>query len=139
MKGKFRPINPKKYKGNVLEIFYRSSYEFKFMTYLDSAENVTKWSSEQTIIPYLCPVHRYRRRYFPDFWVQYKDGTEEIIEIKPYHETIPPVRGKKKEKTFLKEVIKYSINTAKWKAAEDFCQRNRYKWSILTEKDLGIK
>ena len=50
-KGKFKPKNPLKYKGNPTEIFYRSSWELKLMLYLDDHKDVVSWCSEEVIIP----------------------------------------------------------------------------------------
>ena len=45
-KGKFRPQNPKKYKGDYTKIIYRSGWELNFMNYLDSQPEVISCSSE---------------------------------------------------------------------------------------------
>ena len=73
-KGKFRPKNRKKYKGNPSDIVYRSLWELKFMNYCDSNKSILKWSSEEIIIPYRCPTDNRIHRYFPDFYVKYKDA-----------------------------------------------------------------
>ena len=39
MKGIFKPINYKKYKGDPTKIVYRSSWELKVMSSLDSDSN----------------------------------------------------------------------------------------------------
>jgi hypothetical protein len=40
LQGKYSPKFSKKYKGNPCEIYYRSSWERKFMVYCDKNENV---------------------------------------------------------------------------------------------------
>ena len=50
--GKFNPKNPHKYKGDYTNIVYRSSWEFHFCRYIDAHPGVTKWSSEEIIVPY---------------------------------------------------------------------------------------
>lgn len=139
MKGKFRPKNPQKYKGDPTTIIFRSSWEFKVMSKLDLSDNVDTWSSEEIIIPYKDPFTSKKRRYFPDFWVKYKDGTQEIIEVKPEYQVKGPSVQKNTTKKYIKEVITYGNNSAKWEAAEKFCKKHGYKWTILTENDLGIK
>lgn len=143
MKGFFKPINPEKYKGNPTNIVYRSSWEMMYLSKLDKDKNVLKYSSEEIFIPYKSPIDGSIRRYFPDMWVKRKtpDGKiiEELIEIKPDKETIPPDKSRKKTKRYLKEVLTYAINSAKWISAEQYCKNKGYEWKILTEYDLGIK
>jgi hypothetical protein len=43
-KGKYRPENPRKYKGDPTNIIYRSLWERKFMKYCDLNENVNQWN-----------------------------------------------------------------------------------------------
>ena len=45
-KGKFRPQNREKYKGNSSNIVYRSGWELNFMKYLDRQPEVLQWNSE---------------------------------------------------------------------------------------------
>ena len=73
-KGKFRPKNRKKYKGNSSDIVYRSLWKLKFMNYCDKSKDIITWSSEEIIIPYKSPVDNKSHRYFPDFYVKYKDA-----------------------------------------------------------------
>ena len=74
-KGIYRPSNPKKYKGDSQNIIYRSLWERKFMNYCDLNENVLEWASEEFWIPYKDPTTNRVRRYFPDFFIKYKDKT----------------------------------------------------------------
>ena len=46
-KGLFKPKNPSKYKGNINEIVYRSSWEKKMMIYCDTTKSVVEWGSEE--------------------------------------------------------------------------------------------
>ena len=94
-KGKFRPENYKKYKGDYTKITYRSGWELKFMKYLDRQPNVLSWSSEEVIIPYKSPIDNKWHRYYPDFWVKTKQG-ETLVEIKPKKQTRPPKLNPKK-------------------------------------------
>ena len=43
-----------------------------------------------------------------------------------------------KTRQYLNEVITYTINEAKWKAADLFCKEHGWQFKILTEKDLGL-
>ncbi len=141
-KGKFKPINRKKYKGDPREIIYRSLWELKFMNYCDSNKNILKWSSEEIIIPYRCPTDNRIHRYFPDFYIKYKDMKgklrEKVIEIKPAKQVKEPKIQKKRTRKYVTEVMTYAKNRAKWEAAEDFCKDRRWEFQIMTEKELGI-
>ena len=142
-KGRFRPNNPEKYKGNPTNIIYRSLWEFKFMRYLDTHPNVLEWSSEEIVIPYVSPIDNRYHRYFPDFYVKMKDAENKIntmlIEIKPLAQVKEPKRPEKVTRKYFAEVKTYGINSAKWKAAEQFCADRKWQFKIMTEKELGIK
>lgn len=141
-KGFFKPRNPAKYKGNPANIVYRSSWELKFMGYLDAHKDVVEWSSEEFSIPYRSPIDNRVHRYFPDFLVKKVSpaGIQEtlVVEIKPAKETKPPQVQKKQTKQYLREVYTWGINSAKWKAAESFCADRKWKFVIMTEHELGI-
>ena len=139
-KGRFKPNNPKKYRGDHTQIIYRSSWEAKFMRYLDQHPDVLEWESEEFFIPYESPIDGKIHRYFPDFRVKKRnrDGTINtvIIEIKPQKETLPPARQEKVTKRYLQEVQTYGINMSKWDAAEKFCKDRGWEFLVLTEKHL---
>ena len=147
-KGKFRPKNPNKYKGNPTNIIYRSLLERRFMVYLDNTPSVLQWSSEEITIPYVSPLDKRVHRYFPDFYMKYKNKdaviVEELIEIKPSKYCKPPDPKRKLTKTgrtskrYLKEVNTYIINDAKWQQAVKFCEERKWGWRIITEKDINI-
>ena len=141
-KGKFRPSKPKKYKGDPTNIVYRSLWELKFMRYCDSNTNIVKWSSEEIVIPYKSPIDNRFHRYFPDFYLKYKDNNgkiiEKVVEIKPAKQVQEPKVQKRKTKKYVTEVVTYAKNQAKWMAAEEFCKDRKWKFQILTEKELGV-
>ena len=68
--GKFRPSNPKKYRGNPTRIIYRSMWEKKFMIFCDRTRSIVEWGSEEIIIPYRCPTDGKVHRYYPDFYIK---------------------------------------------------------------------
>jgi len=141
-KGKFKPRNPLKYKGDLTNIVYRSLWELKFMKWCDENPSVLEWGSEIVIVPYVSPLDNKVHRYFVDFYIKgrNKNGETEkyLVEIKPERFTKPPEVPKKKTKRFIDEVFQYAVNEAKWKAAFEFCQDRNVKFMIITEKDLGI-
>lgn len=143
-KGYFKPRNPQKYKGNPTNIVYRSRWELLVMNRFDADPNVIWWSSEETVIPYRSPVDNKIHRYYVDFTARLKTaagGTKTVlIEVKPYAQTQPPVlvEGKKKSKRFVNEVMTWGVNSAKWKAAREFCKDRGYEFIIMTEKELPV-
>lgn len=142
MKGIFRPKNPIKYKGNPTNIIYRSSYELKAMMKLDSNPDIKCWSSEEFFVPYRSPLDGKIHRYFPDLFVEKRDGSKFLFEIKPATQTIPPVlvetKQKKLTKSSIKAQLEWAKNNAKWEAAKTFCEQRGWIWQILTERELNI-
>ena len=143
-KGKFKPKNRSKYKGDHTAITYRSLWEVSFMRYLDMTPSVLKWSSEEIVIPYRSPIDGRRHRYFPDFWVRVKTSEgvvkESLIEVKPKAQCSPPKgsppKDRRKRGRFIREVKTWGVNEAKWKAAKAYCDDRKWGWKILTEDDL---
>lgn len=141
--GRFHPQNPEKYKGDVKNIIYRSSWEVHFMRYCDRNSNILEWGSEEFWIPYLDPTTNKIRRYFPDFVIKVKDNNNQIkkyiIEVKPKRQTRPPVQSsRKKTKTYINESMTYEKNIAKWKAAKEWCADRMIEFKIITEDELGL-
>ena len=141
-KGKFKPRNPKKYKGNPTNIVYRSLWERQTFRWLDENPDVVRWSSEEIVIPYICATDRKKHRYFPDVYMKLRDGQEYLIEIKPKKETIPPKVRSRKTKKYIMEVLTWTKNESKWKYAESYCKDRGWIFDIWHEdklKGLGIK
>ena len=142
--GKYRPSNPKKYRGNPTRIIYRSMWEKKFMIFCDRNKSIVEWGSEEIIIPYRCPTDGKVHRYFPDFYIKVlnKEGKfkKYIIEVKPkYQCKSPPANPSRKTKKWLNEVRTYTINQAKWKSANEFCLDHGMEFKVLTEDHLNPK
>jgi hypothetical protein len=79
-----------------------------------------------------------------DFTVKSKDingGTKtRLIEVKPASQCRPPpLMEGKKTKRYINEVMRWGVNSAKWKAAREYCKDRGYEFIIMTEKELGIK
>ena len=142
-KGRYRPSNPKKYKGNPSNIVYRSLWERKFMVYCDNHAKILEWGSEEIALPYRSPIDNKVHRYFPDFYIKVRESNGKIkryiIEIKPKKQTMEPKVKKRKTKGYIYEVYEYAKNQAKWKAAEEFCKDRMWEFKVLTEDELGIK
>jgi len=141
-KGIFKPSFSQKYIGDSKNIIYRSLWELKFMNYCDKNQNVLKWSSEEIWIPYVSPIDNRVHKYFPDFFIKYKDVNknikESLVEIKPKRQVNGPKIGNKINQKQLVEMKEFAKNQAKWKAAEEFCADRKWQFQILTEVDLGI-
>ena len=140
--GKYRPVNPQKYKGNPTNIIYRSLWERKFMIFCDNNHSILQWGSEECVIPYRSPLDGRVHRYYVDFYIKLQTKSGEIkkylIEIKPKKQTIPPDPQKKQTKVYKDKVLTYCKNRAKWEAAKDWCEDRRMEFLILTEDHLGI-
>lgn len=94
------------------------------MVHLDSDPQVSTWSYEKLVIEYVSNQRTKKiRKYYPDFQVEYKDGSKVVVEIKP------------SRRLDQAKVVK------KIKAAQSWCQSNNMTYKILTEielKDLGL-
>lgn len=134
MKGRFIPKNPQKYLGNAANIIFRSSWEVRLFQWLDRTPAVLQWASEEFSIPYLSPADNAIHQYFPDALVIYKDKfgnlKKEIVEIKPYKETVLTPRATDRDKYAL------MINQAKWKAAARFAELQGMTFRVITEKSM---
>lgn len=113
------------------KIIYRSSYEKKFVYWLENNPEVKYWGSECLRIPYFYPKDGKTHSYYPDYVVQMQDNTLMVIEIKPSSQTTKPVN----EHTWVGEA--YYKNMCKWKATLEFCKNKGYKFKILTEKTIN--
>ena len=141
-KGKYIPINPKKYIGNSSQIIYRSLWERKLMVYCDRNDNIIEWGSEEVIVPYRSPWDGKMHRYFPDFYMKVKQTNGKhkkfIIEVKPKAQCKEPTKTpKRKTRKWYKEVQTWGINQAKWKSATDYCENRGMEFKILTEDHLN--
>lgn len=103
---------------------FRSGWEESYMRHLDSDPTVETWSYEQTVIEYVSNIRSKKvRRYYPDFYVKYSDGHQEIIEVKPKRKLEQLTVRKKSE------------------AGRQWCAFNGMTYRILTEvelKDMGL-
>jgi len=140
---KWFPRNPHKYIGDVNNIIVRSSWELRFLNWCDTNSAVVNYASEETIIPYLCETDNKIHRYFIDCKLTIKDKNGDLktylCEIKPNHQTMPPVYPGKQTKRYINEVMTFIKNKSKWKAAERYAFERKMEFLILDEYSLGIK
>jgi len=71
VQGIYYPRRPEKYKGDVKNIIYRSSWELQFMTFCDNSPSIIEWASEEIAIPYVKPTDKRVHYYYLDFWIKY--------------------------------------------------------------------
>ena len=142
IKSRYKPENPRKYKGDYKNIICRSSWERKFCRWCDLNESILEWGSEEFFIPYRAPDGKVRR-YFPDFIMKVKESNGQVktyvIEVKPLKQTKPPKKKKRITKSYIYECTTYAVNQAKWKAADEWCKDHKIEFKIITEKELGIR
>ena len=158
--GVYYPRHPEKWVTK--ENIYRSSWEEKFMQYLDNNPNVIRCGSEPISVQYRNPIKNLEycvknnldpkdprnfqiANYWLDFWCEMKMGDGSVkkffIEVKPHAETVAPkplnesakLRDKKK---FNRQASTYLVNTYKWAAAKKFCQDRGCEFMIVTERTL---
>lgn len=105
---------------NKKKISYDSSWEliaFKILELMsqvqsyDRCKYVLSYKSESSLI----------KNYLPDILVKYVNGIEEIIEIKPLYK------------------LKDFNTKSKFKAGKNYAKQHNLKYSVWTEKHLGIE
>lgn len=132
-KTKFTPTNLGKYIGDAENIICRSLWERNICKFCDLNESVLKWSSEEFVIPYINPLDSKQHNYYPDFVIQFKTNGETktwMVEVKPKKQTLLKENASKKEK------ITWIINSAKWKAAKNYCDKHNMEFKVITEKEI---
>ena len=136
--GRYKPKNPKKYKGDYTKVIYRSLWEKHAFKWCDTNANVIEWSSEEVVIPYLYEVDHKYHRYFMDLKIKMKDGKVFLVEIKPDAQTHPPT-GQRRTKRYITESLTYVKNMNKWKAANEYAKDRGWHFVIWTEKTEPLK
>lgn len=138
--GLYKPRHPEKYRGDITKIRFMSSWELHMDKFLDNNPNILRWSSEAFAIPYVKPTDGKVHKYWPDYWVEYRNKHGEIVqevwEVKPESQTKQPKTRGKKKKTQIRESINYAVNVAKWEAATQFCSKYGMKFRIISENAM---
>jgi hypothetical protein len=142
--GYFVPKNPEKYDGDVTQIIYRSSWEYKFLKFCDDNDKILRYSSEPVGIAYWNPVSKKTCKYWVDAYVALRDSEGNIkkwiLEIKPLKYTQPPSSPKrlteKQMRQYMSHAKAYLINRAKFEAAKDYADSKGIKFGIITENFL---
>jgi hypothetical protein len=141
-KGKYTIKKPKKYMGDATKVTYRSLWERQAFKWCEERDDVIGWSSEEVVVPYVCPTDKRAHRYFIDLKIKFSNGRTVLVEIKPKKQTAPPQKPQRQTKKYITEVMTYVKNEAKWKAASKYAKDRGYHFEIWTEdtlKQLGMK
>ena len=120
---------------NATKLMYRSSWEARFMLYLESQPMVQKWGYECIEVKYLFSADGKVHRYYPDFYVEFSNGKTCIVEIKPAKDGAIPKQSKNKL-NYTEGVLTYIKNKDKWEACQRFCESKGWEFKVVTEKDL---
>jgi len=125
--------NATKYVGKGIPR-YRSSWEWAFMNFCDSNDNIINWASEPVRIPYRHPLTGKNTTYVPDFIVTYRGPNNtvraELIEIKPKSQSLI------EEKQSQRDRAQVAINYAKWDQAQKWAKANGLTFRIITEDQI---
>jgi len=93
---------------------YDSALEREYMVELERDPAVAKWTKEHNIkIPY--KVLGFTHHYYPDFLVEYKDGTKELHETKG----LP--------------LLLWLSTKLKGQSGEEFCKEQGWRYKIITK------
>ena len=91
------------------------------MTWLDANPDVKGYTYECVIIEYVSNVKSGRKRkYFPDFLVEYTDGRKQLVEVKP------------------KRKLGNRVVQKKLLAALDWCRAHGASLEVVTEIELKV-
>lgn len=146
-KRKYILRNPEKYLGNPNNIVIRSSWEKYAFEFCDNNPYILAWHSEEICIDYMKPIFVNGRlttrpgKYFPDLYVEYYNSKNEycreLIEVKPAKQARPS-KARSQSTKFYENYV-YIVNSAKWAAAQVWCEQRNIKFSVVTENKLFPK
>jgi len=142
--GTYHVVNTSKYVGKNGIAVWRSSWEHSAFMCLDKSQKVLKWGSENVTIPYSDPTRGGSiHQYVMDLFIQYIDVRTDktvtmLAEIKPYSQTIMPVKGRKSRQTYMYQILDFARNQAKWLASKAYCEKKSWKFVIWTEKGSNL-
>ena len=144
--------NPEKIIGcNPKKLVFRSLWERSLIEWCDANPQVVKWSleSEATTVKYMHPIRQKPSKYIIDFYIEFADGRQMLIEVKPNKETKQPqLTESKMTKTgkptarFKRELETYQVNQEKWRVAKSFANQNGlefFVWDEHTLDKLGVR
>lgn len=157
-KGRYNLVHPEKYMQNAPQPYYKSKWEQKMFCICDLNPNITFWGYEPPpiSIPYMSPRYNRMSIYKPDIYLECMPAGADkaqrwLIEIKPSsYSSLPKVpqppksddpkaaeRYMKRKATYEQKVMDVMVNTAKWEAAVQWCERYGVHWFVANEKNMG--
>ena len=100
---------------------YRSGWELKYMEWLDAHAAVKSFGYEVVKIPYVSNLKTKKlRTYYPDFLIEFNDGSLLLVEIKPSKKLVQAIVRKKLA------------------AAEEWCSAHGATFQVITEHELKV-
>lgn len=111
-------------------IVFRSKLEYKFALIFDNSPMIQEWQYECTMIPYVFSIDKKVHSYIMDFTIKMTDGTTMLVEVKPKSKLYKETQYDQDDK------LDYIKNQDKWSAAKKYCEQRKFKFRIMTEKDL---
>ena len=100
---------------------YRSGWELAYLHWLDAHAMVKDFGYESVKIPYVSNLRTGKvRHYYPDFFIEFTDGSKQLVEIKP------------------KKRLSQANVQKKLKAAQEWCQAHGATLLVLTEVELKV-
>lgn len=115
-------------------IIFRSSYERKFVWWCETCKDVKRWASEPFSIIYYNPLDKKTHKYWPDYLVEFQDGSVMVVEVKPYYQTQAPDALYGPGDRVYDDYVK---NMQKWKAAREFCEARGMRFKVITERTIS--
>ena len=126
---------------------YRSSYEWLFMKWCETADDVVSWGSEPFSIRYVDPTQSKQkyRNYWIDFTARLQNNAKWWIEVKPWKQVEEVNRFKRiyeslrtstQKIAFAKEHKTAAMNYSKWVHAKEAARQQNAEFKIVTEKTL---
>jgi len=130
-------------------VIYRSSYEYKaiqIISRLYKAGRIASWTYETDVFQYIYTIDGKVHKYYMDFTITMTSGVIVYVEVKPYHETVAPKKGKNQSSEgYQRQVETYVKNQDKWNAVEDWIETENtkakkvlYRFAIWSERELNI-
>lgn len=139
IKSRYLLKNRRKYIGDPSKLIAKSMLERAAFIWADNNPRIKKWGYEIIKVDYICATDKRPHKYIIDLALYWADGSVELVEIKPGHQTQAPRRRQRTTKKYINEVYEYVKNTSKWKYADLFAKSKGWKFSIWDQTVLKNK
>ena len=92
---------------------------------------------------YKSPVDKRVHRYFQTLLLKLRRTQETsklmLLRLNLTNKLNHHRKKRRVTKSYIYECKTYAVNTAKWKAAQEWCADRKIEFKIITEKELGIR